>query len=324
ERLAAVAPGDLAHVFFSESGSVSVEIAMKIAIQYWLNRGRRRTRFLSFAHAYHGDTFAAMSVCDPDEGMHAHFAGALAEQLVVPLPVGRNALADFDRTLARHAGDLAAVLLEPLVQAAGGMKFHNAETLAGVAEAARRHGVLLILDEIVVGFGRTGTLRPDRQAVRVRAGRGRAGPDGAVEVADRGHAAARRDAREAACLRRVLVRRRGARSDARADVHRQSARLCGRACVSRSLRARAEARAGRANRGGARGGAGALPQCERRARRAGQGRDRRRAARAGARCGGARRAAQAVRRRGRLGAAVRRRRLSDAAVRDHGRRARGA
>src|SRR5690606_26870963 len=131
---------------------------------YWLNQGRRRTRFVSFAHAYHGDTFAAMSVCDPDEGMHAHFAGALAEQLVVPLPVGRNALADFDRTLARHAGDLAAVLPEPLVQAAGGMKFHNTETLAGVAEAARRHGVLLILDEIAVGFGRTGTLFACEQA----------------------------------------------------------------------------------------------------------------------------------------------------------------
>src|SRR5690606_10258203 len=97
ERLAAIAPGDLAHVFFSESGSVSVEIAMKIAIQHGLNHGRRRTRFVSFTHAYHGDTFAAMSVCDPDEGMHAHFAGALAEQIVVPLPVGRDALASFER-----------------------------------------------------------------------------------------------------------------------------------------------------------------------------------------------------------------------------------
>jgi len=163
-RLAAAAPGDLEHVFFSESGSVSVEIAMKIAIQYWLNQGRRRTRFVSFAHAYHGDTFAAMSVCDPDEGMHAHFAGALAEQLVVPLPVGRDALRDFDRTLARHADEVAAVLLEPLVQAAGGMKFHAPETLAGIAEAARRHGVLLILDEIAVGFGRTGTLFACEQA----------------------------------------------------------------------------------------------------------------------------------------------------------------
>jgi adenosylmethionine-8-amino-7-oxononanoate aminotransferase len=163
-RLTALAPGDLDHVFFSESGSVSVEIAMKIAIQYWLNRGRRRTGFLGFEHAYHGDTFAAMSVCDPREGMHAHFAGALAEQLIVPLPVERDALAAFDSTLARHADELAAIVVEPLVQAAGGMKFHDAETLAAVADAARRHGVLLILDEIAAGFGRTGTLFACEQA----------------------------------------------------------------------------------------------------------------------------------------------------------------
>ncbi|MGB7215491.1 MAG: adenosylmethionine--8-amino-7-oxononanoate transaminase [Gammaproteobacteria bacterium] len=164
DRLAALAPGDLAHVFFSESGSVSVEIAMKIAIQYWLNKGHRRTRFLAFEHAYHGDTFHAMSVCDPEEGMHAHFAGALAEQLVVPLPKDKDALRAFDRTLARHADELAAVILEPLVQAAGGMKFHDAETLAAIAAAAERHGVLLILDEIAVGFGRTGTLFACEQA----------------------------------------------------------------------------------------------------------------------------------------------------------------
>ena len=163
-RLAALAPGDLDHVFFSESGSVSVEIAMKIAIQYWLNLGQRRTRFVSFRHGYHGDTFAAMSVCDPDEGMHAHFAGALAEQLVVSLPVGRDALRDFDAVLARHANELAAVIVEPLVQAAGGMRFHDAETLAAIADAARRHGLLLILDEIAVGFGRTGTLFACEQA----------------------------------------------------------------------------------------------------------------------------------------------------------------
>src|SRR5690606_26967703 len=160
----ALAPGDLNHVFFSESGSVSVEIAMKIAIQYGLNRGRRRTRFLSFEHAYHGDTFAAMSVCDPHDGMHARFAGALAEQFVVPLPTDGDGLRAFDRLLARHAGEIAGVLLEPLVQAAGGMKFHDAQVLAGIADAAARHGVLLILDEIAVGFGRTGTLFACEQA----------------------------------------------------------------------------------------------------------------------------------------------------------------
>jgi adenosylmethionine---8-amino-7-oxononanoate aminotransferase len=164
-RLAALLPGELEQVFFSESGSVAVEVAMKIAVQYWLNRGvRGRTRFLSFEHAYHGDTFAAMSVCDPSEGMHAHFAGVLAEQRVVPLPRDADTLAAFERLLADEADSLAAVLLEPLVQAAGGMKFHSPEVLAGIAAAARRQGVLLILDEIATGFGRTGTLFACEQA----------------------------------------------------------------------------------------------------------------------------------------------------------------
>ncbi|HEU4618992.1 MAG TPA: adenosylmethionine--8-amino-7-oxononanoate transaminase [Gammaproteobacteria bacterium] len=164
-RLAAVLPGDLGRAFFSESGSVSVEVALKIALQYWMNRGERgRTRFLSFRHAYHGDTFAAMGVCDPEEGMHALFAGALRPALVAPLPGGRGQSADLDRFVSRHRHELAAVILEPLVQAAGGMKFHSADTVAAVAEIAARHGVLLILDEIAVGFGRTGTLFACEQA----------------------------------------------------------------------------------------------------------------------------------------------------------------
>ncbi|MBN1238710.1 MAG: aminotransferase class III-fold pyridoxal phosphate-dependent enzyme, partial [Gammaproteobacteria bacterium] len=163
-RLARLAPGDLDHVFFSESGSVSVEVAMKIAVQYWLNRGERRTRFVAFTHAYHGDTFAAMSVCDPEEGMHSTFAGVLEPQRVVPLPGTAGELRDFDRFLARHRAGVAAIVLEPLVQAAGGMKFHDAGTLAAIARIAERHGVLLILDEIAVGFGRAGTLFACEQA----------------------------------------------------------------------------------------------------------------------------------------------------------------
>jgi adenosylmethionine-8-amino-7-oxononanoate aminotransferase len=158
-RLAALLPGDLEHVFFSESGSVAVEVAMKMALQYRLNRGEReRTKFLSFEHAYHGDTFFAMSVCDPAEGMHRELAAVLPRQVVVPLPTTAAALRDFERTVAANAHELTGIILEPLVQGAGGMKFHSPEVLAAIAEVARRHELLLILDEIATGFGRTGKL----------------------------------------------------------------------------------------------------------------------------------------------------------------------
>ena len=165
ERLAKLLPGDLDHVFFTESGSVSVEVAMKMALQYRVNRGERgRTRFLCFRGAYHGDTFAAMSVCDPEEGMHRLFGPMLQEQLVVSLPNDEQAAREFDRVVAAHAHELTAVIVEPLVQAAGGMKFHAPATLERVAATARRFDLLLILDEIAVGFGRTGTLFACEQA----------------------------------------------------------------------------------------------------------------------------------------------------------------
>lgn len=164
-RLAALLPGDLDHVFFSESGSVAVEVAMKIAMQYRMNRGEvARTRFLSFEHAYHGDTFATMSVCDPEEGMHALFGSVLPQQVVAPIPDTAERAAAFERAVAAHAQELTAVIVEPLVQAAGGMKFHSPETLAKIAAVARRHDLLLVLDEIATGFGRTGTLFACEQA----------------------------------------------------------------------------------------------------------------------------------------------------------------
>ncbi|MDH3418025.1 MAG: adenosylmethionine--8-amino-7-oxononanoate transaminase [Gammaproteobacteria bacterium] len=164
-RLAAALPGELEHVFFSESGSVAVEVGMKIAVQYWLNRGvSGRTRFLSFRHGYHGDTFAAMSVCDPEEGMHRLFGELVAGQLIVDLPRNSTELTEFDKTLERHRDELAGVILEPLVQAAGGMKFHSPEMLAAIAETVSKHGVLLLLDEIATGFGRTGSLFACEQA----------------------------------------------------------------------------------------------------------------------------------------------------------------
>jgi adenosylmethionine-8-amino-7-oxononanoate aminotransferase len=165
ERLAALLPGDLDHVFFTESGSVSVEVAMKMALQYRMNRGERgRTRFLSFRGGYHGDTFAAMSVCDPEEGMHRLFGPMLSKQLVVSLPEDERSTREFERIVEAHAHELTAVIVEPLVQAAGGMRFHSPATLQRVAATARRFELLLILDEIAVGFGRTGTLFACEQA----------------------------------------------------------------------------------------------------------------------------------------------------------------
>ena len=164
-RLAGLLPGDLDHVFFSESGSVSVEIALKMAVQFWINEGvQGRTRFLSFQHAYHGDTFAAMSVCDPDKGMHRLLSGVLAEQLVVRLPRSADELAEFEQVVAENAGGLAAVIIEPLVQAAAGMKFHEPEVLASITEIAARYDLLVIFDEITTGFGRTGTMFACEQA----------------------------------------------------------------------------------------------------------------------------------------------------------------
>jgi len=163
-RLAGLLPGAgtdgaLNHIFFSDSGSVAVEVALKMAVQYWRNAGESgRDRFVCFRHAYHGDTMGAMSVSDPDDGMHAAFRGYFPEQIVADLPRDTAARAAFDALIAGRRGEIAAVIVEPLVQAAGGMKFHDPATHAAVAESCRRHGVLLIADEIATGFGRTGHL----------------------------------------------------------------------------------------------------------------------------------------------------------------------
>ena len=158
-RLAKMLPGDLSRVFFSDSGSVAVEVALKMAIQFWINRGERgRTKVVSFKHGYHGDTFGTMAICDPDEGMHSLFKGVLAEQFVVDLPTDTARAQALDDVLTRHRSEIAAVIVEPLVQGAGGMKFHSAATLRAIADAARRHNVLFILDEIFTGFARTGTM----------------------------------------------------------------------------------------------------------------------------------------------------------------------
>jgi adenosylmethionine-8-amino-7-oxononanoate aminotransferase len=164
--LVEITPPGLAHVFLADSGSVSVEVAIKMCLQYHRSRGRPgKRRLLTWRGGYHGDTFHPMSVCDPDGGMHALWRGVLPEQVFVPAPPAGfetppdpaylDQLAD---AVAAHAGELAAVIVEPVVQGAGGMRFHHPGYLTALRELTRAHDVLLIFDEIATGFGRTGAL----------------------------------------------------------------------------------------------------------------------------------------------------------------------
>jgi adenosylmethionine-8-amino-7-oxononanoate aminotransferase len=158
-RLAALLPGDLDRVFFSDSGSVAVEVALKMAAQYWLNRGiRGRSKFVAFRGGYHGDTTGAMAVSDPEAGMHTLFQGLLPEHFVADLPDSEDRAAALSLLLEGHCGEIAGLIVEPLVQGAGGMRFHAAEVLHRLRAAADQYDVLLIFDEIFTGFGRTGTM----------------------------------------------------------------------------------------------------------------------------------------------------------------------
>ena len=158
-RLTDLLPGDLSRVFFSDSGSVAVEVALKMAVQFWLNKGEhKRKKFVTFRGAYHGDTAGAMSVSDLDEGMHRLFQGLLVEQLVADLPRTEESGAAFEQFVERHAGELAGIIVEPLAQGAGGMIFHDDDVLPRLRKAADKSGALLIFDEIFTGFGRTGAM----------------------------------------------------------------------------------------------------------------------------------------------------------------------
>ncbi|MEE9342891.1 MAG: adenosylmethionine--8-amino-7-oxononanoate transaminase, partial [Gammaproteobacteria bacterium] len=165
-RLVDITPEPLQSVFFSDSGSVSVEVAMKMAIQYWHSKGRAdKKHFLSLRKGYHGDTFAAMSVCDPVTGMHSLFSGALLTQYFSDSPACRfgdscadKDIADLENQLANHHPAIAGLIMEPIVQGAGGMWFYSADYLQKARVLCDRYGVLLILDEIATGFGRTGKL----------------------------------------------------------------------------------------------------------------------------------------------------------------------
>ena len=171
ERLVELAPAGLERVFFCDSGSVAVEVALKLAVQYWTALGRPgRTRMVALRGGYHGDTLGAMSVCDPDNGMHRLFPG-LPKQLFAPRPRCRydqllapQDTADLEKLLAEHGTEVAAVILEPVAQGAGGMWFYSPLYLTRVRELCDAYDVLLIADEIATGFGRTGTMFACEQA----------------------------------------------------------------------------------------------------------------------------------------------------------------
>jgi adenosylmethionine-8-amino-7-oxononanoate aminotransferase len=165
-RLVELTPDPLEHVFFADSGSVAVEVAIKMCLQYWRAQGvRARSRLLTLRGGYHGDTFGAMAVCDPVSGMHSLFDGVLAEHVFADRPPGGFArpldpayAAHLEAIVERHATELAAVILEPVVQGAGGMHFYSPGVVRHLREVCDRHGILLVLDEIATGFGRTGAL----------------------------------------------------------------------------------------------------------------------------------------------------------------------
>ena len=265
-RLVALTPAPLEHVFFADSGSVAVEVAIKMCLQA---AGPGRARLLALRGGYHGDTFGAMAVCDPVDGMHHLFASVLPGAPLRAAPAGRRRRGarraptrpSCARCSTAHGGELAAAIVEPLVQGAGGMWFYSPGYLRLLRELCDAHGVLLIFDEIATGFGRTGTLfaadragvAPDVMCV------GKALTGGYLTLA------------ATLCSAAVAARDRRA-ADARPDLHGEPARLRRRPGQPRAARARRLAGPGGADRGrparGARGRRRDSPACARCARSA--------------------------------------------------------
>ncbi len=269
-RLAALLPGDLDRVFFSDSGSVAVEVALKMAVQYWINRGvKGRGQFVAFKGGYHGDTTGAMAVSDTDEGMHALFAGLLPQHHIVDLPEDDAKAAALDKLLVTRADTIAGIIVEPLVQGAGGMKFHDAAVLKRLRALADKYDLLLIFDEVFTGFGRTGTMFACEAAGVVpdiitlsKALTGGTLPLAAT-VADQ------------ESVRRLLVGRSQEGADAWAELYGQCARLRRRQCLARPVRRRAAVATSCGHLFGVVARPRALPQHARRQRRAREGCHRR-------------------------------------------------
>ncbi|QIA64673.1 adenosylmethionine--8-amino-7-oxononanoate transaminase [Vibrio astriarenae] len=165
KKLLSLVPDNLEHIFLADSGSVAVEVSLKMALQYWHAKGQSRPKFLTLRHGYHGDTFAAMSVTDPNNSMHSLYKGFLPEHIFAESPKCRfgedwdeSDLDDFKSQLEQYHSQIAAVIIEPVVQGAGGMRIYHPNFLKGVRDLCDHYGVLLILDEIATGFGRTGKM----------------------------------------------------------------------------------------------------------------------------------------------------------------------
>lgn len=158
-KLIKITPKPLTQVFFSDSGSIAVEVALKMALQYQQALGNTsKNKFITPLGGYHGDSFGAMSVCDPLSGMHNLFTGILAKHYFVKQPNDIDAIDDLAKTLAKNHNNIAAMILEPIIQGAGGMRIYSASYLIAVRELCTKYNILLIIDEIATGFGRTGKL----------------------------------------------------------------------------------------------------------------------------------------------------------------------
>ena len=159
KRLSEVAPKGVNKVFFSDSGSTAVEVAMKMASQFWSNQGNtKRNKFICFHNAYHGDTMGGMSLTDPENGMHKNFNNFMPKQYVLDIPSDEYQFAEFEDLIKDIHKTVAALIIEPLVQGAGGMKFHTADILAEIYRICKKYNILFIADEVATGFGRTGTM----------------------------------------------------------------------------------------------------------------------------------------------------------------------